>query len=136
MLVKVGIIDSGSWMCRRAVKSEALGSFEQLFRRALQCLPSEDIEAQRRFRFRDDSLSCIIGRLLVRQAVHKVCGTPWHAIKIGRAKQGKPYLLNSDARLNFNVSHQGDFVALATSLDEELGGHSPGHIIVADSTKD
>uniref|UniRef100_A0A0N4X369 HECT domain-containing protein n=1 Tax=Haemonchus placei TaxID=6290 RepID=A0A0N4X369_HAEPC len=46
--------------------SEALASFELLFRRALQCLPNEDVEAQRRFRFRDDSLSCVIGRLIIR----------------------------------------------------------------------
>ncbi|PIO64052.1 4'-phosphopantetheinyl transferase family protein [Teladorsagia circumcincta] len=57
----------------------------------------------------------------LRQAVHTVCGIPWHAIKIGRLKRGKPYLATPDARLKFNVSHQGDLVVLATSMDEEIG---------------
>ncbi|XGW02867.1 hypothetical protein V3C99_014698 [Haemonchus contortus] len=102
-------------------ESEALASFELLFRRALQCLPNEDVEAQRRFRFRDDSLSCVIGRLIIRQAIHTSCRLPWHAIKIERSQRGKPYLATPDAGLNFNVSHHGDLVVLATSEDEEIG---------------
>ncbi|VDP01781.1 unnamed protein product [Heligmosomoides polygyrus] len=103
------------------LQSEALASFEALFRRALQCLPCDDVDRQRRFRFRDDSLACVIGRLMIRQAAHSVCRLPWHAIEIGRAERGKPYLSTPDAHLNFNVSHQGDLVVLASSLDEEIG---------------
>ncbi|CAJ0591042.1 unnamed protein product [Cylicocyclus nassatus] len=100
---------------------EAGSAFESLFRRALQCLPSEDVERQRRFRFRDDSLACVVGRLLIRQAVRTACSLPWHAIDIAKTERGKPYLINERSHLNFNVSHQGDLVVLASSEKEEIG---------------
>ncbi|RCN39025.1 4'-phosphopantetheinyl transferase family protein [Ancylostoma caninum] len=102
-------------------ESEACASFESLFRRALQCLPNEDVETQRRFRFRDDSLACVVGRLMIRQAARTVSALPWQTIEIGRSDRGKPYLANPNASLNFNVSHQGDLVVLASSESEKIG---------------
>lgn len=102
-------------------ESEACASFESLFRRALQCLPSEDVEKQRRFHFREDSLACVLSRLIIRQVVRTCCQSPWHTIEIERSERGKPYLSIPNAQLKFNVSHQGDLVVLASSEKEDIG---------------
>ncbi|KAJ1346420.1 hypothetical protein KIN20_001199 [Parelaphostrongylus tenuis] len=102
-------------------QSEACVSFESLFRRALQCLPNEDVEKQRRFRFREDSLACVLSRILIRQVVRTCCQLPWHTIEIERSERGKPYVSTPKAQLKFNVSHQGDLVVLASSEKEDIG---------------
>ncbi|VDM56774.1 unnamed protein product [Angiostrongylus costaricensis] len=102
-------------------ESEACVSFESLFRRALQCLPSEDVEKQRRFHFREDSLACVLSRILIRQMARTCCQLPWHTIAIERSERGKPYLYTPKSHLKFNVSHQGDLVVLASSESEDIG---------------
>lgn len=40
----------------------------------------------------------------------------WSEIEFGRTEKGKPYLKRpSDANYGLNVSHQGDYVAFASS---------------------
>ncbi|VDM78776.1 unnamed protein product [Strongylus vulgaris] len=58
---------------------------------------------------------------MIRQAVRTSCSLPWYAIEIAKTERGKPYLTNAEAQLNFNVSHQGDFVVLASSENEDIG---------------
>ncbi|MCP9265345.1 L-aminoadipate-semialdehyde dehydrogenase-phosphopantetheinyl transferase [Dirofilaria immitis] len=90
--------------CHRLAVSlnETLNSlnFEANFRKAVQSLTSEECAKAARFRFKDDALASILGRLFLRQ----------------------PYLMSpSNTKYGFNVSHQGDYVAFASSCSQKVG---------------
>lgn len=82
-----------------------------------------------RFLFSNDARTAMAGRLLIRYAVHKVLGIPYHDIQLARTKEGKPYLVEPPGfkyppgleGFNFNVSHSGDFVVLAAEGTHLLG---------------
>uniref|UniRef100_A0A1I7XLF0 L-aminoadipate-semialdehyde dehydrogenase-phosphopantetheinyl transferase n=1 Tax=Heterorhabditis bacteriophora TaxID=37862 RepID=A0A1I7XLF0_HETBA len=56
-----------------------------------------------------------------RQAVCNMFSVPWHSIVFGRTDRGKPYLINPPRKFQFNISHQGDIIVLASSEGEPIG---------------
>uniref|UniRef100_A0A914UHW5 L-aminoadipate-semialdehyde dehydrogenase-phosphopantetheinyl transferase n=1 Tax=Plectus sambesii TaxID=2011161 RepID=A0A914UHW5_9BILA len=104
---------------KQVFESDAL---ETHFRRAAQAVQPEEWDRIKLFKFRDDALSSLIGRLMLRQATKKITGRPWSEITFGRTERGKPYLLSpSGFNFGINVSHQGDYVVLSSSCTPRVG---------------
>lgn len=96
--------------------------FEANFRRAVQSITADECAKAARFRYKDDALASILGRLFLRQATRRLSNVEWNTIEFGRTEKGKPYLLSpSDAKYGLNVSHQGDYVAFASSCSPKVG---------------
>ena len=89
---------------------------------ALSLLPPEDAERVERFKFEKDKKLAMGSRLLQRAAISSLFGIQWRDVQIGRTKEGKPYLANAPLpeavaalpNFNFNVTHHGGIVAIAT----------------------
>uniref|UniRef100_A0A1I7SYN2 L-aminoadipate-semialdehyde dehydrogenase-phosphopantetheinyl transferase n=1 Tax=Caenorhabditis tropicalis TaxID=1561998 RepID=A0A1I7SYN2_9PELO len=88
-------------------------SFQNNFRKAVLCVSENDLEDQRRFRFKEDALACLIGRLMPRKAAVLLTSKPWSSLEFNRNSNGKPSLTKT-SNFEYNVSHQGDLVVLAT----------------------
>uniref|UniRef100_A0A8R1DQG2 L-aminoadipate-semialdehyde dehydrogenase-phosphopantetheinyl transferase n=1 Tax=Caenorhabditis japonica TaxID=281687 RepID=A0A8R1DQG2_CAEJA len=100
----------------------SLRTFETLFRRAIQCLTPEEFARIPEFRHREDALACLFGRLILRHSAQKFTGEPWKSIKFERTERGKPFLAEpADTKFGLNVSHQGDYVAFASSCSSKVG---------------
>ncbi|KAL6642203.1 hypothetical protein ACP70R_020384 [Stipagrostis hirtigluma subsp. patula] len=87
------------------------------FDAAAALLPPHERPAITRFVRDDDRKRALVSRLLQYSLVHHVLGIPFHQINIRRTIEGKPYLQNGNAafpNLNFNASHQGDYVGIAS----------------------
>ena len=63
----------------------------------------------------------------MRFSLSKILGIPSRALLFKRTEKGKPYLVSPVDRssprcdVNFNVSHQGDYVVLAAERDSSVG---------------
>ncbi|CAA99933.2 L-aminoadipate-semialdehyde dehydrogenase-phosphopantetheinyl transferase [Caenorhabditis elegans] len=100
-------------------------TFQNMFRRAILCASESDVEQQRRFRYKEDALACLIGRLIPRKAATISISRQWSDLEFSRNENGKPSLIQNKSdysRQNFeyNVSHHGDLVVLATG-DTRIG---------------
>eukprot|EP00670_Eutreptiella_braarudii_P028629 CAMPEP_0174377792 /NCGR_PEP_ID=MMETSP0811_2-20130205/121660_1 /TAXON_ID=73025 ORGANISM="Eutreptiella gymnastica-like, Strain CCMP1594" /NCGR_SAMPLE_ID=MMETSP0811_2 /ASSEMBLY_ACC=CAM_ASM_000667 /LENGTH=489 /DNA_ID=CAMNT_0015529873 /DNA_START=726 /DNA_END=2191 /DNA_ORIENTATION=- len=85
----------------------------------IDLVPSDNPQQVKKYRYRDDQKRSLVGRLLTHAAVATVLGIPYREISIGRTKGRKPFLCtphNVDwaPNFNFNISHEGRYVALAT----------------------
>ncbi|GBF99739.1 L-aminoadipate-semialdehydedehydrogenase-phosphopantetheinyl transferase [Raphidocelis subcapitata] len=83
-------------------------------------LPAEDGAACLAYRSVDDQKRAVASRLLVRACCAEVLSLPWREVDIRRTRGRKPFCANAGApgraaapNFNFNVSHEGDYVALA-----------------------
>jgi 4'-phosphopantetheinyl transferase len=96
------------------------GEFEWAY--LLSILPPDERERISRFVFRDDQKRALASRLMQRRCAHEALGLQVDAaaVPIGRTKGGKPFVKASVARpesapnFNFNVSHEGAWVVLAS----------------------
>ncbi|CCD62716.1 L-aminoadipate-semialdehyde dehydrogenase-phosphopantetheinyl transferase [Caenorhabditis elegans] len=96
--------------------------FEKLFRKAVQSITEEEFQRIPEFRHREDALACLFGRLLLRHSAQKFSGEPWNTIRFERTERGKPFLaVPADTTFGLNVSHQGDYVAFASSCSSKVG---------------
>ena len=86
----------------------------------LKALPQADSEKVMKFRFVADQKRALVSRYLQRRACFEATGVPWSKVEITRTKGGKPFMSNKPsptlpngvhANWNFNVSHEGKFVA-------------------------
>ncbi|CAG8434786.1 11744_t:CDS:2 [Ambispora gerdemannii] len=93
---------------------------------ALNSIQTEERERILRFRLEQDQKSSLIGRLLLRWLFHTVYRVDWEAIRFGRSANNKPILISpevnythnsgllSDPKIDFNISHHGDWVVLVS----------------------
>ncbi|XP_028417615.1 L-aminoadipate-semialdehyde dehydrogenase-phosphopantetheinyl transferase-like [Dendronephthya gigantea] len=88
---------------------------------ALACIQDEERDRVMKFVYKKDAKSALIGRLLLKKVIVENTSIPYSAIKLGRTERGKPYLLHAKESLNFNISHQGDFVVLAAESSRNVG---------------
>ncbi|KAF1745755.1 hypothetical protein GCK72_022202 [Caenorhabditis remanei] len=96
--------------------------FEKLFRKGVQSITEEEFKRIPEFRHREDALACLFGKLLLRHSAQKFSGEPWKNIKFERTERGKPYLATpADTKFGLNISHQGDYVAFASSCTPNVG---------------
>ncbi|KAE9556743.1 hypothetical protein FO519_000149 [Halicephalobus sp. NKZ332] len=104
---------------QKAVESDQIESF---FRRAIQCITEEDYNKIIRFRFKDDSLSCLVGRLFLRQMAKKITGKPWYQIEFKTTDRGKPYMVDTgNLTFGMNISHHGNYTVFSSSCSENVG---------------
>ncbi|WRX18660.1 hypothetical protein QQP08_011147 [Theobroma cacao] len=87
-----------------------------------------------RFVNKDDRKRALISWLLQYALVHEVLGIPYHEIVIKRTLEGKPFLECGRVCLdfpnfNFNVSHHGDYVAIASETLCLVGLDIVSHVI-------
>jgi 4'-phosphopantetheinyl transferase len=95
---------------------------EANFRKAIQCVTQEDYDKIMAFRYKDDSLACLAGRLFLRQMSKRFTDAEWFQIEFARTEKGKPYLIKPDGHtFGLNVSHQGDYTVFASSCSEKVG---------------
>ncbi|XP_040995027.1 L-aminoadipate-semialdehyde dehydrogenase-phosphopantetheinyl transferase-like [Juglans microcarpa x Juglans regia] len=89
------------------------------FSSALSLLPQHEHFFITRFIRMEDRKRALVSRFLQYALVHELLGIPFDEITINRTVEGKPYLEYDKVGLefpnfNFNVSHHGDFVAIAS----------------------
>jgi len=91
----------------------------------LSAIPEAEAAKVKRFVQFPDKKRALVSRLLQRRVCHEATGLAYERVAIERTKGGKPYMANKPAGLstplhadapnfNFNVSHEGRFVVLAT----------------------
>lgn len=78
--------------------------------------PEESTRAQT---FKHNQHHFVATRALLRKVLAYYTGTPSASLEFARRAEGKPYLVNSP--LYFNLSHSGNFAALAVSAAGEIG---------------
>ena len=103
----------------------------------LALLPEEEAEAVQKFRREEDRKRALGSRVMQRACIERECGVPWREAEIARTKGRKPFL-KAPARprdpalpnFNFNVSHEGDYVVLASEPVCVAGVDvaAPGHV--------
>ncbi|WOK99133.1 hypothetical protein Cni_G07845 [Canna indica] len=91
---------------------------ELQFASLVSLFPLDDRRVITRYLRFDDRKRALVSRLLQYSLVHEVLGIPIDKIIIRRTVEGKPYL-NSNTifpfpNFNFNVSHHGDYVGIAS----------------------
>eukprot|EP00727_Mastigamoeba_balamuthi_P004352 m51a1_g13915 putative l-aminoadipate-semialdehyde dehydrogenase-phosphopantetheinyl transferase (134) ;mRNA; r:795743-796315 len=72
-----------------------------------------------------DAKRALVGRLLMRKLVHDVLGMPYGSFRLQRTDKGKPFLpvkLTGELEdFNFNLTHDGDWVLLASEPHHLVG---------------
>lgn len=84
-------------------------------------IQNEEKDRIEKFVFQTDAKTSLIGRLMLRKFVHEATSIPYSKMRLGRDNNGKPILMDSQNKLFFNVSHQGDLVVLAGSTEINVG---------------
>lgn len=74
-----------------------------------------------RFVFRKDVRPGLIGRALLRYAVHKVTGLDNQKIFFERTLKGKPVCSQMPNSMDLNLSHHGDYCVLACDSADKVG---------------
>lgn len=95
---------------------------------ATACLQAEEKARLMKFYFRDDFDASLIGRLLMRKFVRDTTGIAYDQIRFERDGRGKPFLVNSvlgPCRIDFNVSHQGNYSVLAGIVERSIADEPP-----------
>ena len=83
-------------------------------------LLSQD-ELTRAQQFKKNRQHFIATRVLLRKALARYTRINPEQLVFSRALQGKPFLVNTPAPLYFNLSHSGDFAALAVTSMGDVG---------------
>ncbi|KAF7148425.1 hypothetical protein RHSIM_Rhsim03G0098000 [Rhododendron simsii] len=91
----------------------------QEFSHAMSFLPQHEHPSITGYVKLEDRKRAIVSRLLQYSLVHEVLGIPFNEIIIKRTLEGKPYLEHNKVdhefpNFNFNASHHGDYVAIAS----------------------
>ncbi|MBB6019620.1 4'-phosphopantetheinyl transferase [Paenibacillus sp. JGP012] len=73
-----------------------------------------------RFIHQADAYRSVLGEVLTRVTLSELTGLPRKELSFSRNAYGKPCLMQ-DPKVQFNVSHSGDWVALISGGTDELG---------------
>ncbi|PIM99831.1 Holo-[acyl-carrier-protein] synthase [Handroanthus impetiginosus] len=108
---------------------------------AMSCLPQHEHPSITRFVKLEDRKRALVSRLLQCALVHQVLGIPFDEIIIQRTPEGKPFLVCDNVKsrfpnFNFNVSHHGDYVAIASEPVCLVGLDIVSHSIPMNETAD
>ena len=82
----------------------------------MACLAEDEATKVMRYMQAADKKRALISRLLQRRACFEALDVDYASVKIERTKGGKPFVSNKPAKTNwnFNVSHEGRYVVLAS----------------------
>ncbi|GAX75507.1 hypothetical protein CEUSTIGMA_g2950.t1 [Chlamydomonas eustigma] len=104
-------------MLRWYLNTEAWTPSSDEFEFLLNLINEEDQRQVRKFIHEADQKRALASRLLQRACVRLICKCSDSGVQIMRTKGGKPFTLNQKPKaapnFNFNVSHEGDYTALA-----------------------
>ncbi|KAG2177165.1 hypothetical protein INT43_007822 [Umbelopsis isabellina] len=90
--------------------------------RGIPCLPAEEQQRVRRYRFEVDRCRSLASQLLRRYLFVKHSKIPWEQLAFETSEFGKPRLANEGFEdIDFNVSHHGDWVVLAACSQGKIG---------------
>lgn len=79
-------------------------------------IDAEDKKEVAKFVFQNDAKRALVGRYLTKKFLTEVSGLAWKEVNVLRdLKNNKPYFpkLVDNKKIQFNISHSGDFVVLA-----------------------
>mmetsp|Transcript_13940 Transcript_13940/g.21070 ORF Transcript_13940/g.21070 Transcript_13940/m.21070 type:complete len:421 (+) Transcript_13940:98-1360(+) len=84
---------------------------------AVGLLDEEEAKRVLKYRFANDAKRSLLGRLMIRAMLIEKMGMPPSMIKLSRTKTGKPFVkaYKGFGTIDFNVSHDGDWVILCAS---------------------
>nr|CAH8849914.1 unnamed protein product [Trichobilharzia regenti] len=74
-----------------------------------------------RYAYQRDVLSSMVGKLLIRGTAVRHFGIPPCDVKLERSSEGRPYLIDHYDKLDFNISHGGDFTIIAATSEGRCG---------------
>jgi 4'-phosphopantetheinyl transferase len=94
---------------------------ESLLHKMQSRLPAEDREQAERYKVPQDRSRFCVGRAMVRHLSGRYLDCDGMALQIAAGDRGKPAWRDFDGRLRFNVSHSGDWVAMAFSPAHAVG---------------
>ncbi|KAH6829652.1 hypothetical protein C2S53_011431 [Perilla frutescens var. hirtella] len=111
------------------------------FNLAITLLPFHEHSSITRFVKLEDRKRALVSRLLQYALVHQVLGIPFDEIIIRRTPEGKPFLVCDSVKsgfpnFNFNVSHHGDYVAIASEPICVVGLDIVSHSVPVNETAD
>ncbi|KAI8377540.1 4'-phosphopantetheinyl transferase superfamily [Radiomyces spectabilis] len=87
----------------------------------LKWLPEHEHASVTRKKYVNDQRLAVGSLLLRRYFVSKYLAMPWHDIQFDRLPGGKPTLACPDGQyLDFNISHDGDWVVLVSTMTRKL----------------
>ena len=107
-----GRIDVWTWRLRAA-----RGELALLF----QLLSADERARVARLAFVQDRVQFIVGRARMRQVLAGYLAVPPEALRFGYGDRGKPMLSHCASAPFFNLSHSGDFAALAVAHCGDVG---------------
>ena len=107
-------------MYRWAVPLDKINLNVHEWQKCLSCIQLEEQARVNKFVYKKDSISALIGRLLIRKFLHLVTGLPNNEIKVTRTEKGRPVYTDNPG-IHFNISHQGDYAILAGSTKHNVG---------------
>lgn len=85
----------------------------------LAALSADERDRRERFRLPADRARFLVAHALKRQVLGGLLGRPGASLRFAALEHGKPVL--ADADLNFNLSHGGDWIALAVTAHAPVG---------------
>ncbi|EGZ13977.1 hypothetical protein PHYSODRAFT_511429 [Phytophthora sojae] len=94
--------------------------------RLLRQLPAHEQQQVTRFMFAKDQKLALASRLMQRQLIHELFGVDYKGIDIARTPENKPYWKRpaegaAPPSWNYNVSHHGTIVAIASDSRALVG---------------
>ena len=73
------------------------------------------------YKFRIDQMRSFVSELLKYYYLAKLLSVPVASINIKHTNLGKPVLIGLLEHVSFSISHSGEYVVMATSLDKNIG---------------
>lgn len=86
------------------------------------CIQPEEKLRVSKFVYKQDFMSSLIGRLMMRKFVSIATNLPYSEVIFSRDKSGKPFLQGEHPEIDFNISHQGKYVVLAGHVGKSRVG--------------
>ncbi|GAB6990774.1 4'-phosphopantetheinyl transferase family protein [Paenibacillus pini] len=66
-----------------------------------------------KFHFIKDKIRSLVGELLLKKIINTLYNAPYEEMEITRDEYGKPFLSSPSIKVEFNISHAGDWVVVA-----------------------
>ncbi|KAF6252582.1 4'-phosphopantetheinyl transferase [Scenedesmus sp. NREL 46B-D3] len=104
---------------RWAVNTTAWQPTNEQWKAVLKCLPADEQAKCLRYKQTEDKKRAVVSQLLQRACTLQVLGVAWQEVQLQRTRGSKPFYAGPANRqhvpnFNYNVSHEGDYVVLAS----------------------
>ncbi len=80
----------------------------------------EQVKANK-YKVLDDYVRFCVGRAMLRYLSAEYLKVDRRSLQLDTNIHGKPFWIGTNSKLNFNISHSGDWVLLAFALENEVG---------------